>query len=344
MYEAVNLIRDRFGFYHAGIFLTDELQEYAILRAATGEAGREMLRRGHRLKIGPSGSTGLVGNAAQRGEARIALDVGQDSEHYKNPLLPETRSEAALPLKTGGLKSGRGTSSFRTSSERIIGVLDVQSQSPAAFDAESIAVLQVIADQLATAIQNARLLQEIQGNLRELETAYGSYDRQAWDQFLRTRSITGYEYDGLNARPIMVEQGLSSLRQKEQIPAKVLPASNLKVAPEPLSVPLRVRGEIIGTLDVWPQEEELTEAEVYLLATISSRLSQILESARLFEESQAQVAREETLNRLTAAISSSLDTDSVLRSMVSELGRLPSLTEASVYLGVPEGKVYDHRS
>jgi GAF domain-containing protein/HAMP domain-containing protein len=330
MYDAVNLIRDRFGFYHAGIFLTDERQEYVVLRAATGEAGREMIRSGHRLKIG---QTGLVGYAAQRGEARIALEVGQDKEHFKNPLLPETRSEAALPLKTGGFEPGS-----RTSSERIIGVLDVQSQSPAAFDAESMAVLQVIADQLATAIQNTRLVQEIQGNLRELETAYGSYDRQAWGQFLRTRLISGYEFDGLNTTPITTEQAA------EQVPAASLPSADGKAASRPLSVPLRVRGERIGTLDVWPQEEELSEAEVYLLATISSRLSQILESARLFEESQARVAQEETLNRLTAAISSSLDTDGVLRSTVNELSKLPLLTEASVYLGVPQRPAVGERS
>lgn len=325
MFEAVNLIRDRFGFYHAGIFLTDERQEFAVLRAATGEAGAEMLQRGHRLKIG---QTGLVGYAAQRGEARIALDVGKDAEHFKNPLLPETRSEAALPLKTGSLEPG-----LRTSSERIIGILDVQSQSPAAFDSESIAVLQVMADQLATAIQNTRLIQEYQSNLRELEVAYGSYDRRAWDQFLRARPITGYEFDGLTATPLVAEQ------KQEPMPANPPSTPGFEPAPGPLSVPLRVRGEIIGRLDVWPQEQELTEAEVYLLATISSRLSQILESARLFEESQARVAREETLNRLTAAISSSLDTDGVLRAMVKELSTLPSLVEASVYLGVPESAI-----
>jgi nitrate/nitrite-specific signal transduction histidine kinase len=108
--SAINLIRSRFGFYHSGIFLLDETEEYAVLKAATGEAGREMLARNHRLKVG---EVGIVGFAAGSGLPRIALDVGEDAVHFKNPLLPATRSEMALPLIVG---------------ERVIGVLDVQSE------------------------------------------------------------------------------------------------------------------------------------------------------------------------------------------------------------------------
>ena len=108
--HAVNLVRDRFGFYHAGIFLVDERGEYAVLHAATGEAGAAMLKQGHRLKVD---EVGIVGYVTGVGQPRIALDVGADAVHFKNPLLPETRSELALPLKVG---------------ERVIGALDVQSQ------------------------------------------------------------------------------------------------------------------------------------------------------------------------------------------------------------------------
>jgi putative methionine-R-sulfoxide reductase with GAF domain len=92
------LIRERFGFYHAGIFLVDERGEYAVLRAATGEVGRQMLERGHKLKVG---EVGIVGYAASTGQPHIAPAVDADAVHFKNPLLPETRSEMALPLKVG---------------------------------------------------------------------------------------------------------------------------------------------------------------------------------------------------------------------------------------------------
>lgn len=100
---AVNQIRDRFGYYHAGIFLVDEHHEYAVLRAATGEAGRLMLEQEHKLKVG---EVGIVGYVSGTGQPRIALDVGVDAVYFKNPILPETRSEMALPLKWATALSG----------------------------------------------------------------------------------------------------------------------------------------------------------------------------------------------------------------------------------------------
>jgi GAF domain-containing protein/HAMP domain-containing protein len=297
--QAVNLIRDRFGFYQAGIFLVDERHEYAVLRAATGRAGEEMLQQGHKLKIG---ETGLVGYTTQKGEARIALDVGQDAVHFKNPLLPDTRSEVALPL---------------TVSDQVIGALDVQSREAGAFDDESITILQVVADQLAIAIQNARLLQEVQSNLQELEAAYGRYDLQAWERFVQTRDIIGYRYDGLVTAPIS--------RQDAELQ---LPPSESR----PLSIPLQVRGHVIGSLDAWPEQEELSDDEIYLLTMVGTRISQILESARLFEETQTRAAHEEAINRLTANIARSLDADGVLQIAARELGGLPAVLQAAVYL------------
>jgi len=122
------LISDRFGFYHAGIFLLDEVREYAVLRAASSIGGRRMLARRHKLKVG---EVGIVGHAAGRGEPRIALDVGEDAVFFDNPDLPRTRSEMALPLKVRG---------------QVIGVLDVQSTEEAAFSEDDVAILQTMAD------------------------------------------------------------------------------------------------------------------------------------------------------------------------------------------------------
>jgi PAS domain S-box-containing protein len=147
--NAVDLIRERFGFYHAGIFLLDGSGEYAVLRAATGEAGRQMLEDEHKLKVG---ETGIVGYATGSGQPRISLDVGIDAVHFVNPFLPETRSEMALPLKVGG---------------RIIGALDVQSIHEAAFSKDDVDTLQIMADQLAVAIERTRLFERAQATLTE---------------------------------------------------------------------------------------------------------------------------------------------------------------------------------
>jgi signal transduction histidine kinase/CheY-like chemotaxis protein len=149
--ETVRLISERFGFYHAGVFLVDEERGYAVLRAASSEGGQRMLERGHRLEVGRAG---MVGYVTDTGEPRIALDVGQDAAHFVNPDLPETRSEMTLPLLVRG---------------EVIGALDVQSTDEAAFTDEDVAVLQTMADQLANAIANARLFAEIEQTAERLK-------------------------------------------------------------------------------------------------------------------------------------------------------------------------------
>jgi methyl-accepting chemotaxis protein len=151
--QVTHLISAQFGFYHTGIFLLDETGKYAVLQAANSEGGQHMLERGHRLKVGEQG---VVGYATGTGEPRIVLDVGTDAVHFDNPLLSETRSEMTLPLKLGA---------------QIIGALDVQSKEASAFDEGDATVLQTMADQLAIAIENARLLQETQQTVHELSTA-----------------------------------------------------------------------------------------------------------------------------------------------------------------------------
>jgi PAS domain S-box-containing protein len=147
--RAVELIEERFGFYHAGIFMVDRQGEWAVLRAASAGAGRQMLEQGHRLCVGQEG---VVGRVTGSGESHIALDVKTDSAHLQNPSLPDTRSEMAVPLRVGGT---------------VIGALDVQSTEEAAFDQADVEILQVLADQLAVAIERTRLFEEMQATLEE---------------------------------------------------------------------------------------------------------------------------------------------------------------------------------
>ena len=152
IHQTVNLIRDRFDYYYVGLFLLDPSGRWAVLKAGTGEAGRKMLTQGHELEVG---GNSMVGWCTAHGQARIARDVGEESIRFDNPLLPETRSEMALPLISRG---------------RVIGALTVQgveprafcpwAKRPRAFSDEDISVLQTMADQVANAIENARLLQE----------------------------------------------------------------------------------------------------------------------------------------------------------------------------------------
>jgi signal transduction histidine kinase/DNA-binding response OmpR family regulator/HAMP domain-containing protein len=149
--QVTRLVSDRFGFYHAGIFLLDEKNEYAVLRAANSEGGRRMLDRRHRLRVG---QVGIVGYVTGSGEPRIATDVGEDAVFFNNPDLPETRSEMALPLKLGGM---------------IIGALDVQSKESNAFTEADVNLFTTQADQISVAIENANAYELSQQTVEEMK-------------------------------------------------------------------------------------------------------------------------------------------------------------------------------
>ncbi len=152
--ETVDLIQSRFNFYYVGLFLVDEARSQAVLAAGTGDAGREQLARHHQLAVG---GQSMIGTAIANNEARVEQDVRQAEAFTANVLLPDTRSELALPLRSHG---------------DVIGALTVQSVETAAFTAETITILQNLADQLATAIVNADLLTQVQSNLAETSRLY----------------------------------------------------------------------------------------------------------------------------------------------------------------------------
>jgi GAF domain-containing protein len=150
MSEAVELIRDGFGLYYTGLFLLDEEGQHAVLQAGTGQAGQHMVQEGHRLEVG-GGS--MIGQCAATAQARIALDAGKEAVRHLNPLLAETRSEMALPLVSRG---------------QVIGAMTIQSTESGAFSEDDITALQTMADQLANAIENARMFQQRERRLTEL--------------------------------------------------------------------------------------------------------------------------------------------------------------------------------
>lgn len=152
--RTVDLIRERFGFYHAAIFTIEETGFNAVLKSATGQAGAEMLERHHAL---PVGSRSIVGSVTASGNAMVVNDTSVDPIHRPNPLLPDTRSEAAIPLRIG---------------KRMIGAIDIQATRTNAFTQTDIDVLQTLADQIAIAIDNARsyeLAQQAINEMRELD-------------------------------------------------------------------------------------------------------------------------------------------------------------------------------
>jgi GAF domain-containing protein/HAMP domain-containing protein len=317
MRTTVIRISELFGYHHTGIFLLDERKEYAVLREASSEGGRRMLARGHRLRVG---SEGIVGYVASQGQARIALDVGEDAVYFSNPDLPETHSEMALPLRARG---------------EVIGVLDVQSMEPAAFSQEDVAVLQTLADQVAVAISNARLFRQAQESLKAERQAYGQLSRQAWQELFRGRPDLAQRYDPqgiLPPRDHGREEMVQAARAGEPVPSK-------GEGSPALAIPLKVRGQVIGVLDAYKPagKRGWTTEETALLQTLVEQLGVALDSARLYEDTQRRAAQDRMLGEVTGRMRETLDMDTVLQTAIREIGEALGMVEVEVRMGQGRG-------
>lgn len=195
------------------------------------------------------------------------------------------------------------------SGEIVLGAMTVQSERPTAFDETDILVLQTITGTLASALQNARLFSEVQDNLQEIQALHRQYLSSSWREASGVQDGSlEYTFEG---------QAVSPARQT-------------------LKVPLVVRSQVIGDLELETASAQLTAEEQKLVETVAAQAALALENARLLEATQATAARERVINQMTAQISQSLDLDSVLKAAVRELGRLPQVVEVSVHVGAPD--------
>lgn len=295
----VNLVTDQFGFYHTGIFLISETGQEVVLQAASSEGGLRMITRGHALTVG---TQGIVGYVAAQKKPRIALDVGTDAVFFNNPDLPMTRSELALPLLI------RST---------VLGILDIQSDQPQAFTADDIDVLQTLADQVAVAIENARLLDESRAALTQLEALTGARTREAWSQKLRGKSQV-FTYTPLGLRA----EKLSQPNEKAVI------------------IPLILRGQKIGNISIARKgDAELNKSDEDLIAEVASQAGLAIDNIRLLEDATQRARQEQAVGKLAARFSQSLDMDTLLQTAARELAQLPDVAEVSVFIGNESSKL-----
>jgi GAF domain-containing protein/HAMP domain-containing protein len=294
----VNLITDQFGFYHAGIFLLNETGEEAILQTASSEGGKRMVEKGHSLTVG---SQGIVGYAAAQKKVRIALDVGSDAVFFNNPDLPMTRSEVALPLLVRN---------------KVLGILDIQSDQPQAFRMEDVDVLQTLADQVAVAIENARLLGESQAAIMQLEAVSTIRMKEAWSKKLREQKHV-FTYTPLGVRAEAVTSQTD--------------ADNIKTS-------ISLRGQEIGSIALARKDNvEWGKTDEELIREVAYQVGLAVDNLRLLEDAQQRAKQEQTIGELATRFSQSLDIDGLLQTAARELGQLPDVSEVSVFIGqLPE--------
>lgn len=352
--KAVNLIRSRFNFYHAGIFLKDPSGEYLIIREATGEAGAQMKRTGHKLGIG---SKSIVGFVAGNREQLIVNDTNRDATYYANPFLPATRAEAAIPLTAG---------------DRLVGVLDVQSITPYAFSQENLRTLQILADQLAIAVVNTELFAETQEHLAQhrllhhitttaasgttldeaLESAVNGLqvtlggdrvtillaDREK--KLLEVKAAVGYASEIYDLK-VPIGSGITGWAAAHR---RTLRVNNVQEdtryvegsanTRSELAIPLIYRSELLGILNV--ESEQIgayTESDEELLGTLGGSLAAIIANARLLEQIRARAERERILFEITDKIRRTTDMQTILTTTASELTRVTGASRAYIKVG-----------
>ncbi len=316
MSEIVELIRQRFGFYHAQVFLVDEEGLNANLVASTGRAGLELLARRHFL---PVGSQSVIGQVTARGEPMVVSDADTDPIHRRNELLPDTRSEMALPMRIG---------------DRVIGALDVQSVAPNAFDEDTVAVFQIMADQLAIALENARLYTQLAQAQAEVEALQRRMTAEAWEVYRQGRGLSGplvYALRGDTVEPH--QEGTPPPVVAEAMRTGRIVAQDSGDGEVSLGVPIRVRGEVIGAFGFSGEHlRDLTEDDMVLVEAIVDRVGMALENLRLVEETARRAEHEQLLNEITAKIVGSTDVNQILQTTVRELGRVLRAPQTSVRL------------
>jgi GAF domain-containing protein len=352
--KVVELIREGFNLYYAGIFLVDETGDstgepgqWAVLQAGSGEAGQQMVAAGHKLELG---GESMIGTSIASSQARIALNVGQEASFFRNPYLPDTRSEMALPLTSRG---------------SVLGALSIQSELEDAFSQEDITALQTMADQLANAIENARLFEQTEIRAEELtvlnEMARGFSQTMIMEELIdNTYQYTGRLMDASNfyvvlyypedeffefelfvegsqkvpppLKRVRLGEGLTDWIIKNKLP--VLMSSDTESYLEALGleardrlpkswlgVPMLLGNEVTGVIAVqnYIQENVYNNHSLDLLIAVASQAAVAIDNARRFQATQTRARHEEILRRVTTQVHGTSDPDAILRTAVREV-------------------------
>jgi len=310
--QVVTRIQVQFDLYYVGLFLVDERNEWAVLQAGTGEAGRKMLAQGHRIEIGE----GMIGWSIANAKARIALDVGEDAVRFDNPDLPETHSEVAVPLRSRG---------------RVLGALTIQSVEKEAFGQDIITVFQTMADQLAVALDNAELFAKSEAALEAERRAYAELSQDAWKELTRSKAIVSHYIADTSgaARPLQVQRSTRPLRVTDE----TIQDDGLTAV-----IPIKSRGNVLGGIKLSRSEDsgEWTQDQLALAETLSEQISTALDSARLYQDTQRRAAREQLIGEVTSQMRETLEMKAVLNTAAREISEALGLAALDVRLDVRE--------
>lgn len=297
----VHSITEQFGYYHTGLYLLDDKNENAYMQASSSDGGKKMLARQHQIALAEDG---ILQRAVSKRTRQISQDIQADLARLEHPDLVATRARAVFPL---------------LARERVIGILDIHSAEPDAFQEADLENLQIIADQFSLAIDNARLLSDMETIIDQSQQTSDMRAHISWKELTHRKSPV-YQYTPLAVQKI----GLVPERRDET---------------GALSVPIQLRGKNIGKIHlkrrsgsgVWLAQEQAMVHEV------ATQVALALENARLLEDAQSRASRERSLGEIAARISAAVDVEAILRTTAQEVGKILGDSEVAVQLN-PEGE------
>lgn len=353
LWKVADLTKERFNLYHAHIYLLNEVGDRLNLMAGAGDVGQRMVAEGWSIPLHREQS--IVAQAARTGRGIIVNDVLKHPDFLPNPLLPNTRSEMAVPMTIG---------------EAVLGVLDVQSDQINYFTEADIFTKTILASQIASAVQNTRLfesvieaqqemavvnevLQEVSRQLdleQLLETIYtqikyivsvdvfavGLFDPSVqqinypliYDDNVRYEKAPSLVLPGSRTEQVLKtgEPILINRTPQELEDTKLTPESALGDRSRPsaslLYVPLHLGQQTMGVMSVQSyQFDAYDKRDLALLNNIAGQVSVAVENIRLYKQAQARAQREQMLREITTRVRNSVDVDTIMRTAAQELGR-----------------------
>lgn len=318
--EVVNQIKDKFDYYHAHIYLLDDEGQNLVIAEGVGEAGAEMKAKGHSIPL--NAPTSLVARAARTGEIVTVDNVRQVEDWLPNPLLPNTYSEMAVPIVLEG---------------QVVGVLDVQQDKIAGLDEADANLLRSLANQVAVAMRNARLFDEVETALAEAYVVQARYTEQSWEKAKIVTQQGQYHYTRPGA-PLLDETTLIEAKQQglTQFKPTVVTINGQNSHPNHLVAPITLRNQAIGAVQLHPtkNDQAWTEDDLLIVEAVSEELAQMAENIRLFEETRQRAAREATIREITDKLRAASNLERLVATATEELGRLLPVTHAKLELGI----------
>ncbi len=326
--EVVNLIHDRFDLYYTHIYLLDESKEHLVVAEGYGEAGADMKARAYSIAL--TTVQNLVARAARFGEVVQVDDVRAEVGWLPNPLLPDTRSEMAVPIKLG---------------EQMIGVLDVQSNQEVGFDEHTAITMLAVASEIAVAIHNARRFTETTQALVEAQKIQQLYAQSGWQDYKTRHKTSVYQQVQPGAAPIdddllaQVKQNVT--RGQTVVTNSAQPnGGGTRQTPSTLATPLAVRGQVVGHIRIHDTEQkrQWSSEEIALIESIGEQMSLAIENARLFGDTQQHAAREQLTREITDKMRSAPNVETIIETGLSELSKALGVSRSYVKLN-PKFKV-----